>query len=330
MLQLSVVLPTYNRKAQLMKVIEGLEKQTFAKEKFEVVVVSDGSTDDTNDYLSHLSTPLNLKPVFQENQGVAATRNRGVESASAPLILFIDDDVVPHPDLLKQHIETHEQAGKPTKMIVIGPMLNPPNFAYKPWVEWEQRMLYKQYDAMDRGDWAPTARQFYTGNCSLHREYFKQFGGFNASFKRAEDVELAYRMADDGAMFIYNNQAIGYHYASRSYESWKNTPYAYGRNDVIFNNNHGQSWLVPTIMKEYGGRNALIRFVNRLCLDRSNLSQFVQTLFFTLAQLAYRLGLKSFYIAGFSLIFNIRHYQGMSDELGGRQKFFQLLGTAQN
>ena len=58
MLQLSVVLPTYNRKAQLMKVIEGLEKQTFAKENFEVVVVSDGSTDDTNDYLNHLSTPV--------------------------------------------------------------------------------------------------------------------------------------------------------------------------------------------------------------------------------------------------------------------------------
>lgn len=325
MVTFSVVIPTFNRKAQLIKVIEGLENQSFPKDDFEVIIISDGSTDGTNEYLKSLETPLCIRPIFQPNQGVAATRNNGVNHAKGKLILFVDDDVVPHPDLLKQHLSSHQQHSLQEHVIVIGPMLNPPNHNYEPWVEWEQLMLYKQYEAMDRGDWEPTARQFYTGNCSIHFSYWQQFGGFDPEFRRAEDVELAYRMADKGAHFVWNNQAIGYHFAQRSYASWLNTPYAYGCNDVIFTRDHGQSWLVPTIMKEYGGRRALIRMANAICLDRPMISNLVQSLFFGIAKLSHRLNIKKIYIAGFSLIFNLRHYQGMSDKLGGRDKFFQLL-----
>ena len=256
---------------------------------------------------------------------MAAARNNGFKAANAPLIAFIDDDVVPHPNWLDEHFSTHQAHGMAESVIVIGPMYNPPDYSYEPWVEWEQRMLYKQYEAMDRGDWEPTARQFYTGNCSIHANYIGHFGGFDDSFKRAEDVELAYRMAENGAKFIYNNRAIGYHFAKRTYKSWLNTPYAYSRNDVIFTRDRGQSWLVPRIMHEYTGRNALIRMMNRICLDRSILSNLIQSTFFLISQIAYNIGLKKIYIAGYSLIFNLRHYQGMSDELGGRKTFFQLL-----
>ena len=327
MLQFSVILPTYNRKQQLAKVIAGLELQTFDHAQFEVIVVSDGSQDGTDDYLRTLNPSFKLRSVFQPNQGVAATRNNGVSHASGRLILFIDDDVVPHPELLARHYQSHQQADFATSTIVIGPMLNPPDFNYQPWVEWEQQMLYKQYAAMDRGDWEATARQFYTGNCSIHLSYFKRFGGFDPSFRRAEDVELAYRMAGQGAKFVWNNQAIGYHYAQRSYASWLDTPYAYGRNDVVFTRERGQSWLVPTLMREYPGRSLLIRTMNRMCLDRSWLSLPLQRLSFGLALMSDTLNLKPLYRASFSIIFNLRYFQGMSDELGGRNKFFTLLAS---
>ena len=58
-------------------------------------------------------------------------------------------------------------------------------------------------------------------------------GGFDASFRRAEDVELAYRLAKQGLRFLFNPKAIGYHVAERSFNSWIAIPYAYGRNYVI-------------------------------------------------------------------------------------------------
>ena len=59
-------------------------------------------------------------------------------------------------------------------------------------------MLAKQYEAMDRGVYGATARQFYTGNASVARRHVIAAGGFDTSFRRAEDVELAYRLADRG------------------------------------------------------------------------------------------------------------------------------------
>lgn len=327
MYKLSVVLPTYNRQQQLIRVVEQLEHQSFHPDDFEVLVVSDGSTDGTNEWLQGYGGKLNLKAIFQENQGVAATRNNGLNHASATLVMFIDDDVVPHEDLLKTHYDTHAAEDFAEHVIVIGPMYNPPDHQFQPWVKWEQTMLYKQYHAMDRGDWAPTARQFYTGNCSVNAHYIKKFDGFDPTFKRAEDVELAFRMADQGAKFIYNNQAVGFHYAQRSFESWLNIPYAYGRNDVIFTQQRGQTWLVPKIMTEYKTRHLLIRFLNWLCLDYKLVSTTVQNIVAFVSKSFYHMGLERLSTAGYSLIFNLRHYQGMTDELGGRNTFFALVAA---
>ncbi|MFT5193116.1 MAG: glycosyltransferase involved in cell wall biosynthesis [Cellvibrionaceae bacterium] len=325
MYKLSIVLPTYNRKQQLMQVIDGLESQTFNKDDFEVIIVSDGSTDGTHQCMEQLKTPLNLSWFKQTNQGVAATRNHGFAKARGEIILFIDDDVVPDKDLLTQHYQTHLEAGMLKNLVVIGPMLSPPNHQYKPWVEWEQSMLYKQYDSINRGDWEPTARQFYTGNSSIHLTFLKDSGGFDATFLRAEDIELAFRLAEKGAKFVFNNKAIGYHYAQRSYASWANIPYSYGCNDVIFTVQHGQTWLIPTVMEEYGERHLFIRLMNKLCMDRALISNMLQSIFRVTANTSHAIGLKSISRASYSFIFNIRHYQGMSDQLGGRTRFFQLL-----
>ncbi len=162
MLKLSVVLPTYNRLQQLRRVLAGLENQTCPLADFEVVVVSDGSSDGTNEFLQEMKTPLQLTAVIQANQGVAAARNQGVAQAQGDLVLFIDDDVVPTPQLVAEHLCFH--AAHEEEVIVLGPMLTPLDTRLSPWAQWEQDMLVKQYEAMLSGSWEPTARQFYTGN----------------------------------------------------------------------------------------------------------------------------------------------------------------------
>lgn len=197
-----------------------------------------------------------------------------------------------------------------------------PGSTMTPWVNWEQFVLYKQYDAMAHGVWAPTARQFYTGNSCMNRRVIIEAGGFDPTFKRAEDVELAYRLADRGATFAFNPRAVGYHYAERSFSSWLAIPYAYGSNDVIFHHHKGQTWILPTILEEFKLRHIFIQLLVRLCLDHIYLSQIVIELLKQIALINFRVRLTALSNMAFSGIFNLRYYQGVADQLGGREKFF--------
>ena len=323
MIKLSVVIPTYNRLNQLKRVLTGLEDQTCSPADFEVVVVSDGSSDGTNEFLQRAATPLQLVSVLQANQGVAAARNQGVAQAQGDLVLFIDDDVVPTPQLIAEHLRFHEAHQE--DVVVLGPMLTPLDIQLSPWTQWEQDMLVKQYEAMINGSWEPTARQFYTGNSSLARQLVVDCGGFDSAFRRAEDVEMAYRLDERGVRFVFNERAIGYHYVMHSFESWMATPYAYGRNDVIFTYRKGQGWLLPTILSEYRERRALIKMLTRLCLDRPILSRIsIATLKF-IAQLGDVLRVPVLPRVAYSGIFNLRYYQGVADELNGRSYLFQAI-----
>lgn len=323
MIQVSVVIPTYNRIKQLKNVLRALEKQTISLQDFEVVVVSDGSQDGTNEFLETIVTPLNLMPILQSNQGVATARNQGVANAQGRVILFIDDDVVPIPQLIMEHLRVHNETED--DVVVIGPMLSPPDFQLSPWTKWEQAMLVKQYNAMMEGHWAPTARQFYTGNASLPRHLLISSGGFDTAFLRAEDVELAYRLAEKGVRFLFNVNAVGYHYVERSFISWITTPYIYGRNEVIFTIQKGQSWLLPTVFREYKRRHIFIRVLNQICLDRSLLNRLCIAGLKGIAEIGHMLRLSFFWRIAYSTIFNLRYYQGISDELNGRSNFYKAI-----
>ncbi len=314
----SVIIPTYNRVARLRRVLEALATQSYSSERFEVVVVSDGSTDGTEAYCRQAQTPFHLTFIQQANAGPAAARNRGLTAARGAIVLFLDDDVVPVPDLIAAHMRLH---GERSRRVVLGTMLTPPDARLSPWVAWEQAMLEKQYRAMTSGVWPATARQFYTGNTSLSRDLVTTAGGFDERFRRAEDIELAYRLDKLGVEFVFAPQAVGYHYAERSFASWLATPYIYGRNDIIFGREH-QIDLLGFVQREFGQRNRLTRWLVWLLLDRPRASAVALAMMPQLAYLAHRLfgerGSRPLY----SAIFNLRYYQGVADELGGRDRFF--------
>lgn len=314
----SVVVPTFNRLRRLKQVIAALEGQEYPLDQVEVIIVSDGSHDGTHEYLRSVQTPLRLTAIEQANQGPAAARNRGFRAAAGEHVLFIDDDVVPTPGLIREHMRLH--AERPSR-VVLGPMLSPEDFRLSPWVAWEQSMLMKQYEAMERGMWHASPRQFYTGNTSLARRFLIDSGGFDERFRRAEDVELAFRLEQHGVEFIYSPRAVGHHYAERSFNSWMATPYAYGRNDVIFSRER-EPWLLRTVREDFSTRNALTRSLVHACLDRPALSGGAEALLKLAADGCYGLGAARLTRVAYSAIFNLRYYQGVADELGGRGQFF--------
>jgi glycosyltransferase involved in cell wall biosynthesis len=224
----SVVVPTYNRQAALGRVLDALDRQELGERSFEVIVVNDGSTDGTRAYIDAQRRSFELVPIHQKNSGPARARNAGVEAARAPLILFLDDDVEPSPELIREHIASHEPD---PDLVVMGPMASLPSYR-QVWVAWEQTKLERQYAAMMRGDWEPTFRQFWTGNASLRREHVMAVGGFNPEFLRAEDVELGHRLHRRGLKFRFNPRARGLHHAQRTLASWERMHQSYGELEV--------------------------------------------------------------------------------------------------
>ena len=317
----TVVIPTYNRRARLERVLQALSVQDFA-EDFETVVVSDGSDDGTAEYLRSERVPLPVVACLQANAGPASARNAGVREATGDLIVFLDDDVVPTPALVREHVETHARLGE--RVVVIGPMLDPPDHTMSIYVRYEQAMLAKQYDAMIRGDWAATARQFYTGNASLRREHVVAAGGFNTALRRAEDVELALRLDAMGLSFVFAPAAVGLHYAKRSFASWRNTAYSYGRSDVEFTSLPGQTDRLTFLMAEFGERKLAIRAVVRAVAGRPRMERSTELVLKWLAELGGRFGLARPASVVLSAVYNLAYYTGFMDALGGREQFWRI------
>lgn len=221
----SIVIPTFNRRERLSRVLSALSRQTVSPDTFEVVVVDDGSSDGTTEWLQAQRHAFQIQAHRQANSGPARARNAGVSAARGKYLVFIDDDVEPAPGLLHEHLRSHEGD---RMRVVIGPLSSLPHYA-QPWVAWEQAKLELQYAAMSRGDWQPTFRQFWTGNASLEREHVVAEGGFNVQLLRGEDIELGYRLHLRGLTFHFNAAAFGLHYAERSLASWMHAHESYGR-----------------------------------------------------------------------------------------------------
>ncbi len=322
--ELSVVTPTYNRKARLSRVLSALERQTADPTRFEVVVVDDGSTDGTSDALRTSSFPFSLRTLRQNNSGPARARNTGVEAARGELVLFLDDDVEPLPDLIAEHLRSH--AAEQDDLVVIGPLSSLPHYP-QPWVAWEQAKVEAQYEAMLRGDYAPTFRQFWTGNASVGRRHVVDAGGFNPEFLRGEDVELGRRLDARGLKFRFNPRAIGLHHAERSLDSWSLAHTSYGRLEVQIFGDLGHDTLIELLAGNYERLHLGTRLLLRSCRDRPALERAARQALrsFLLSKTATRVPSVSDKVCG--VLANLLYWQASAEALGKR-RFEEVLSLA--
>ena len=318
---MSVVIPTHNRRESLRNVLQALDQQTTPAEGFEVVVVCDGCSDGTEAMCRGLALGYLLKVVEQPQQGPAAARNRALQEAGGDIILFLDDDVVPDPDLIREHVVIHDQDAR---AVVIGTLLAPPGYALEPWTRWEAAMLEGQYRAMSAGRWQPTPRQFYTGNASVRKQYLLEAGGFDSTFRRAEDVELAYRLQRLKLNFFFRPEAKGWHYARRSLRSWLAVARAYGDADVAMYR-AGLLMTLQSMAREFKWRQRPLRRMARAFVGRPLLLRPLVAMALLGARVAELFGWHRGAEAAYSSVFNLYYWDAISDRLGGRSAFWTLI-----
>jgi GT2 family glycosyltransferase len=317
----SVIIPTYQRRASLERVLDGLTAQAYPRPLIDVLVICDGSTDGSAEMVRSRRYPFRVRVSEQPNRGPAAARNLGLELARGPLVLFLDDDVVPAPCLLAEHATAHAEA---SNLVVVGPLLAPVG-RRSAWVSWESETLEQQYQAMYAGEWSPTARQFYTGNASVRLEHLRRAGGFDTRFRRGEDVELGFRLQKLGLRFVFQRAAAASHIAERPFRSWLHAAYEYGRSDVLLGRALTGGDIPYWVGREFQSRHPWTRRLVRWGVRRRRLAGFASQAAGLLVRLEQALRRQKAASRVCSALFTLNYWCGISDELGGHAAVRRLL-----
>jgi len=224
--ELSVVIPTYNRLQILRRALRLLAEEGEAYGRpHEVLVVDDGSSDGTAAYLAGGDVPAastaHLRVISQPNAGPARARNRGVREATGELVLFLGDDILVSPGLLALHLEAHRSRAAGGEVAVLGRTLWAPEMRSGPFLRYLMEGDQFGFKHIEDNENVPY-NFFYTANVSLRRQAMLDAGLFDESFPNAawEDVELCFRMIRDGMRLVYEPRALAHHLHPTSLESF--------------------------------------------------------------------------------------------------------------
>jgi glycosyltransferase involved in cell wall biosynthesis len=198
--QISIIIPTFNSAKVLQKCIESLTNQTINGETYEVIVVDDGSTDETKEVVARYP----VRYIYQNNSGPAVARNNGVNHAQGEIILFTDADCEPQSNWIEEMIK---------------PMDNPQVIGLKGAYKTRQKELIARlvqieyehkYERMNKFKYIDFIDTYSAG---YRKDIFLRYGGFDERYPKAsvEDQEFSFRLSHDGYKMVFNPDAIVYH-----------------------------------------------------------------------------------------------------------------------
>lgn len=219
----SIVIPTYNRPAQLTVCLQACARLDYPRDRFEVIVVDDGGATPLDAVVARFHGMLAIKLLRQENAGPAAARNRGVSEARGEFLAFTDDDCAPESNWLRalasQFVASPDCA-------VGGQTLNA--LAHNIYSGASQLLisyLFSYYNAVPRA-----ARFFPSNNLAFPAERFRAIGGFDVTYPRAagEDRELCDRWLHCGYRMVYVEEAVVRHAHDLTFRTFLRQHFHYG------------------------------------------------------------------------------------------------------
>lgn len=259
-MQISVVIPTHNRSKILKECLQALFRQDLPQSDYEIIVVDDGSRDNTAATVKNLKkSHENLHYFHQENLGQGVARNTGVAHAKGQLVLFIGDDIIVTPEFLSEHLRFHLRHPGENEA-VLGFTTWYPKLTTTPYMQWVangssilgkfggHQFAYEKLKGRDLADY----NFFYTSNISLKRSLVEKFP-FDPSFSGYgwEDIELGYRLHRRvGLKLFYNSRAVAYHHHAMTEESMAARMRNIGSSAWIIHRKYPQLKKVPPLWKK--------------------------------------------------------------------------------
>ncbi len=209
--KLSVIVPSYNRREEIEALLLSLEKQTLPQTKFEVILVDDGSIDDTEVWVTQFSgaSEMNLIFVRQDHRGPGAARNLGMQTATGDVFVFIDSDCTAPPNwlsVIKEAFDTDTElsafGGRDDARPDFPALLLAINYSMTSFLT----------TGGMRGGKKKRLAKFYprSFNMGLHRSLYKKIGGFG-SLRHGQDIEFSNRIIKSGEKVVYLRDCVVYH-----------------------------------------------------------------------------------------------------------------------
>lgn len=180
--KISVVIPAYNEEANIYNCLQSITNANYPREKIEVIVVDNGSDDNTRTIAEGLADIV-LRDDYLKISGL---RNLGVEHATGEIICFIDADCIVTPDWLQaasMYIDNKE-------VVAWGAPPETPEKAT--WVQKTWYLIRKKEKPIQKVDWLESMNLF------VRKELFTKTGGFDNKLETCEDVDFCYRLREYG------------------------------------------------------------------------------------------------------------------------------------
>lgn len=206
--ELSVIIPTYNGASRIKETLKSLVEQTLNYKLFEIIVVDDGSTDNTEGVVSNVAATTDhvIRYFRQPKQSVSIARNFGIAKARARIIMMLDNDIVVNPVHLALHHAIHTKQAE--REVAVLSKIRPP----KGEVDLLRNEGTPKFTGWTKhGEPIVDASRLATGAISLKKSFLVQAGMFIPELTVQEDLDLAYRLQQNGLILLYCKEAVAIH-----------------------------------------------------------------------------------------------------------------------
>ncbi|HYY57283.1 MAG TPA: glycosyltransferase [Pyrinomonadaceae bacterium] len=222
----SIIIPTYKRPAQLASCLEAVARLDYPPERFEVVIVDDGSHAPPEKLVASFRPRLDIRLLTQRHAGPAAARNYGAARARGDFLAFTDDDCMPDGDWLRALGARFRLA---PERLIGGRSLNA--LAHNIYSAASQSIIDVVYEHFnEKGD----ALFFASNNFAVPARGFHAIGGFDEKFITSEDRDLCDRWLHHGYKMEYAPEALIYHAHALTLDALWRQHFGYGRGAFRF------------------------------------------------------------------------------------------------
>lgn len=248
---LSVIIPSFNRAQKLDKTLQHLHRQSLSQSAYEIWVVNDGSTDETQKLLEEWGQRSSiLHTLHQANAGQGVARNLALKKAKGQVILFMGDDIYASDTFLEEHVHFHQNHPE-DEWACLGLTEWETSVPVTPYMHWLTHGGPQfAFSRLTQGQLAEFWF-FYTSNLSLKKvmlnkeQFDESFHGYGW-----EDIELGYRLQKKGLKLVYSPTALAHHDHPMQEDSLRGKMFAIGKNARLFQRKHSEITVVPTGFKK--------------------------------------------------------------------------------